>query len=387
MGYSSVGDFIKVTTFVSFFFLLVDFGLNSIFLRDHYHNAETLFGNLTVVRLLLAGLLFIFLVFCAVLLPFNPITGTGYSGIEKIGIVIYAVTLFTQAILLSLNAITQKYLLSKKLIFPDIMSVLVLLGLIVIGISEQKLLIIFIAYPISEVVNATLSLHAIHRVRRLALKSQNLRLFSKKLMAASFPLALMLFLNVIFFRADTLLLTFMRSSTEVGVYGVSYKVFEFLIVFPTFFTASVYAILIQKKDSFIEFKNMIRHYSFILFGIAIVGTIATYLCAPLLLLIKPDFVKSVIPLQILAFSLPFFFLTSLFQWVYILKSKMKFLLLTYGVSMIINILLNVIFIPTYSYYASAVITIVSEGIVLLIMILYFLFLSREKYEKRIGKSR
>jgi O-antigen/teichoic acid export membrane protein len=309
------------------------------------------------------------------------LTGAGYSIPDKIGIAIYGLTLFTQAILLSLNAITQKYLLSKKLIVPDLVSALVLIGIVVMGISQGRLIVVFIAYPISEVIGATLSLHVVNRTRKLALKTTDLRRFSKRIITLSFPLALMLFLNVIFFRADTLLLTFMKTSSDVGVYGVSYKIFELLIVFPTFFTASIYPLLIENRANMPQFIKYIKHYSLLLLGLSIIAAFLTIVLAPLLILLKPEYTLSVVPLQILAYSLPFFFLTSLFQWAYILKNKTMFLVVTYGISMIINIVLNFIFIPHYSYYASAFITVISEGIILFVMTGYFLFLSREKLLK------
>jgi len=52
------------------------------------------------------------------------------------------------------------------------------------------------------------------------------------------------------------------------------------------------------------------------------------------------------------------------MWILIAKKKQMLLLKIYGISMIINIVLDVLFIPTYGYMAAAWITGICEAIVL-----------------------
>jgi O-antigen/teichoic acid export membrane protein len=59
--------------------------------------------------------------------------------------------------------------------------------------------------------------------------------------------------------------------------------------------------------------------------------------------------------------------TSLLQWSLITLGKQKFLLYIYLISAIINVALNLIFIPSFSYLASAVITGVTELLVMVIL--------------------
>jgi O-antigen/teichoic acid export membrane protein len=70
-----------------------------------------------------------------------------------------------------------------------------------------------------------------------------------------------------------------------------------------------------------------------------------------------------LPFRILLLSLPFFFTTSFLQWTLITLGKQKYLMIVYFFSTLLNIVLNVIFIPQFSYVACATITVVSEGIV------------------------
>ena len=56
----------------------------------------------------------------------------------------------------------------------------------------------------------------------------------RSLFIASFPLGLTLLFNVVYFHIDSIILTFTRTSAEVGIYGLAYKIFELPLVLPTF---------------------------------------------------------------------------------------------------------------------------------------------------------
>ena len=198
-------------------------------------------------------------------------------------------------------------------------------------------------------------------------------------MVKSAPLALMLFLNVLYFRVDTFLLALYKSNIDVGAYGFSYKIFEFLIAFPTFLSASIFPILITHKNDNLKFNKKVKSYSVLLLVSAIVLSVIVFLFAPIITVIKPDLTQAVLPLRILSFSLPFFFLTSLFQWVILLRNKVKILIGIYAITMLLNIFLNVLYVPTYSYVAASIITVITEGIVFVLMLLVVTFTKAKNY--------
>jgi O-antigen/teichoic acid export membrane protein len=53
------------------------------------------------------------------------------------------------------------------------------------------------------------------------------------------------------------------------------------------------------------------------------------------------------------------------MWMLIARKQQIILMFIYGISMMINIILNIMFIPTYGTTAAAWITVISEGIVLI----------------------
>ncbi|MDO8270088.1 MAG: polysaccharide biosynthesis C-terminal domain-containing protein, partial [Candidatus Levybacteria bacterium] len=128
---------------------------------------------------------------------------------------------------------------------------------------------------------------------------------------------------------------------------------------------------LQQMNDKRKYVAMFRKYLLLYVGIALIVVPVVLVFSPLIQLFKKEFIYSVGPLQILSLSLPFFFLTSLLQWHFIIRGKIKFLLPLYGGALLLNLTLNFIFIPQYSYYAAAVTTGICEALVFVIMLWYF----------------
>ena len=80
---------------------------------------------------------------------------------------------------------------------------------------------------------------------------------------------------------------------------------------------------------------------------------------------------SVIALQVLIWFLPFSYVNSLTQYVLIAINQQRFITTSFIIATGLNIILNLILIPMYSYVGAAAVTIVSE-VVLLVPFLYCL---------------
>lgn len=198
------------------------------------------------------------------------------------------------------------------------------------------------------------------------------RLFyeGKALFVRSLPLGVTLLFNLIYFRADIFLLTLYRSTEEVGVYGLATKVFELPLTIPIFLMNAVYPILLKLTVKS-EKMEAIKKTLIVLLGLSLVVTLAGFILAPFFILIKEEFIASVVPFRVLLLSLPVFFISSLYMWVFIAEGKRWRLSAIYGSGMILNILLNLIFIPRFGIMAAAVITGVSELYILILLVVTF----------------
>ncbi len=361
LGY---GEFTKVTAFVAFFYLLADAGLNALYLQKDQDNRY--FRDLFWTRVML-GIALVFLVSAVTLfLPYDPRTKIGFSVEVRLGIILYALTILQQAIIYTAGAVFQKKQQFNFSMVANISGSLVSLFCVAIFLLFAKsLLSVLLAFVVGWSVTAFLSL--LWAKQKLLPFSFHWS-FIRALLKESTPLSAMLLINLVYFRADIFLLSFLRPATDVGIYGLSYKFFDFLIAIPTFLSNSLYPLLLHHVNNRQVFYYVISKYFIVFLALSVLIVIPSWFLSPVFSLIKKDFAQAVVPFRILLLSVPFFFMTSFLQWILIAKKKQTFLMWVYFFSAVLNIVLNLVFIPIGSYIASAWITCVSEVAVFFLLL-------------------
>lgn len=361
-GLLGFGDFAKAVNFVGVFALIVDFGLNAVFLQGILTNR--LFRNLLFVRLLLAALVLVVANGISILLPPEQQGSFGFSQSAKLGILVFSFTLLTQAVLITSSSLFQKRQRYDLLVRATTLGSVITLALVMLF----SLLVLPLPMVLSAFVFGTggSCLLALFLTREKVLplfidKKASIRLFSQ-----SVPLAMMLLFNLVYFRADIFILSLLRPTEDVGVYGFSYRFFDFFIAVPLFLSNALYPLLLRERGNK-AFALLVRKYFFVFLAASILIALPAWFAAPLVSFVKSEFAQSVLPFRILLLSLPLFFLTSHLQWVLIAREEQRFLMYAYFFSAALNISLNVVFVPSFSYVASAIITGISEGIVFLLL--------------------
>lgn len=191
--------------------------------------------------------------------------------------------------------------------------------------------------------------------------------FIKITLLAALPLSVVSIFTLIAFRVDTILLSFLKSSVDVGIYSASYRLLEVFLFIPAVFTIAVFPIFSQffvsAKDSLkFTYQKSFKYLTILSLPIA-VGI--TLLAQPIILLIyKSSFLPSVLVLQILIWTIPITFLNYIFGSILPAMNRQNTLLKITFVSMVFNIVLNLLVIPTYSYIGAAVATVLTEAIVI-----------------------
>ncbi len=371
------GEFTTITTFVGLFYLLLDFGLNAIFLQHEITPQR--FLSLFYFRILLALVLIIIVNTIAFLLPDRTVFG-GFTSQTRLGIAIFSLTLLFQSIQLSASSLFQKNLRYDFSLWAtlggSIATCLVIIGFITLSYPLPSLLV---AYGIGAAVTAGLMLYFIKQPLTPITIDKS---FITQITINSLPLGLMLLCNLIYFRIDVMLLSLLRTPIDVGIYGYAYKFFDFFIAVPLFLSNSLYPLLLQSSKNSQKFLLVIRKYMPIFIGLSFLIVIPAWILAPLIAWVRPEFIESVSPFRILLLSLPFFFATSLLQWVLITLKQQKYLFYIYAISTVFNILLNIWFIPVASYHASAIITGVSEALVFGLLVVKFMWAQKNMQHGR-----
>ncbi len=366
------GEFIKILTFVSYFYIMADFGLNAVVVKQLEEKVDNkyLLGNLLGLRMAIS----LVLIFVAVsLLAFLPQgVNQGFTPVVRIGIIIGSLTILTQSIITTTNAYFQKTLRYDKSVLAAALGYLLSFLLAYIFASSQApIFLLALAYVSGGVLTVAVSFWLLPE----KIIPQFDFFYWRSIFVKSLPLGLTLILNLVYFKADSFILTLLRSTEEVGVYGLAYKFFETALVFPTFFMNSMYPVFLAKlKIRREDFLVIFKKSGVVLVFSSLLITAALYVFAPLLINFTSgpkslDFIGATGALRVLSLSLPFFFISSFLMWFLITHDKQKILVPIYTLSMFLNVVLNLVLIPVYGYMAAAVTTLMTEAFVTILLLL------------------
>lgn len=359
-GVDGYGAFTQVTAYIALFYLIVDFGLNAIYIQKD--QSYSYFRDLLGVRILFAFFLVIIVNLLAFVLPYNAQTNIGFSPLLRFSILVCSLTIVTQAVMTTAAAVFQNKLQYHLLLKANIAGSLITFVFVLLAILfSLSLAFLLGAFVIGGIVTGILAVYWTgQKIFPLHMDTQ----FIKGLVTESLPLGLMLIFNLIYFRSDVLLLSLFQSATDVGIYGLAFRFFDFLIALPLFLSNSLYTTLLAEQEFEKTSRKRLRYIGLFFFlGVLIV--IPCWFFAPLITLVQHDFEPAILPFRVLLLSLPIFFMTNILQWVLITQKQLKYLMFVYGIATIANVFFNLLFIPLYSYMASAIITGVLEGCILL----------------------
>lgn len=395
-GAQGYGDFTKITTFVAFFYLLVDFGLNAVYQRglttdgrqqiisskqETINSKQKTVNNnakpewITLLGMRVVGGATLMFLSIAVLAFLPQSNADGYTGLVRLGIILFSPTILIQGLIVSANAIFQKHLrydLASLAIAAGNIVTVILVMLAVYGLSSRVGILgvttsLLFGLGVTGVVSYVLARRLEHPAHITFDRKTATSLFR-----AALPLGITLLFNQVYFRIDSIILALTRSTVEVGLYGLAYKMFELPLVLPTFFMNAVYPLLlVQQRTKDVgrrtyETKKLLKKSGIILCLMSVVLSLTFWFAAPLLIVVRPEFEGSVPLLRVLTLGLPFFFLSSLMMWTLIALGKQMVLAVIYGSLMMVTVLLDILVIPTYGAIGAAWITVGSEGVVLLI---------------------
>lgn len=190
--------------------------------------------------------------------------------------------------------------------------------------------------------------------------------FWKVTMITALPLSLVSIFSVIAFRIDTVMLSLIKGTIAVGWYSASYRLMEVLLFLPGVFTTAIFPVFssfyVSSRDSLkFSYQKSIKYLTIISLPIA-VGT--TFLSNEIIMLIYSNsFAPSIIILQILIWTIPITFLNYIFGSILPAMDKQTVLLKITFISMVSNVVLNLIFIPRFSYLGAAVVTVLTEMLI------------------------
>ncbi|RJR14798.1 hypothetical protein C4579_04225 [Candidatus Microgenomates bacterium] len=368
LGAEHFGVYTQVVSYIWLFFLLVDFGLNPLFIRETNDQAKftSQAPSFVAVRLLLGFTAALLAVAGAWLLTlfFDQFTPLFWSASVVAILSIFGFTLQQNAL-----AMLQRKLSFVAAIVLQVVAVITTFSitalLLITSLApDTQVMVALTAFSAGLLLSGVISGWLVWHETRWRVHLNTKKLSYWLMMSA--PLGLVLFINLLYFRIDVWILTMYRSTAELGAYALSYKFFEFAISLPTLSMQAAFPQLIQATG--VVQKRIHRQLMISFFIVSLFVASGLFLGAPFLTLIKGEYSQAIVPLQILSLSVPIFFVTSPLMWDYIASGKQQKLLPIYALGLISNVVLNLLLIPQFGALAAAATTGLSELIILLAII-------------------
>ncbi len=365
LGREGFGQYTTIITFLSFFAIMADLGLTLVtvqLISRPGADEDRILGNLLGLRLVSAVIFIGLAPLSVIFLPYDPLI--------KTGVAVTALAFFFIAMNQVLVGLFQKNLRMDKVSIAEVVSrAVLLLGVIAAVRLERGLLGVMAAMVLANAVSFFLHyLFSLNFARiRLRFDLETWR----QIITKSWPLAVTIVFNLIYLKADTLLLSLVKRPSqigiiaEVGIYGAAYKVIDVLITFPFMFSGLILPVLTARwaggKPR--DFKNTLQAAFNVMVIMAIPLAVgAQFTAEKIMVLVAGDeFTASGPVLRILILAALFIFLGNIFAHAIIAVDKQRRIIGAYIFTAVTAVIGYLLFIPRFSYFGAAWVTVYSEA--------------------------
>ncbi|TAK30037.1 MAG: hypothetical protein EPO21_20015 [Chloroflexota bacterium] len=374
LGPEGVGKYTLAVVLIGYFYIFTDFGLGTLLTREVAKDravARGLLGHTLALRLWLV-------IACTPILL--AVVGVyrwqlGMTNDTALAVLLLAASMLPSGANSALSAAFNGF---EKMEFPAFVTILtnvLRVGLGVAALVAGYGIVGLAATTIVVNLSTTITLYILVRRELFTPGWRHNRRAEWSMVRTAFPLMINNFLSTIFFRIDVLLLSVLSgagANVAIGWYSTAYKFIDGLNFIPSLFTLALFPVMSRYADSAPD--SLLRTYRVALKVLLIIGlpiTIGTTVTADkiILLVFGQEYAPSALALQVLIWFLPFSFVNSVTQYVLIAVNRQRFLTGAFVIGAAFNILANAIAIPLFGYLGAAVVTILSE-IVLMVPFMY-----------------
>lgn len=358
LGQNGFGEYTVIITFVSFLAILADLGLTLVtvqMISQPNVDEEKIMSNLLGLRLVSAVL---FLGIAPLIIFIFP-----YTQIVKLGTLIVSISFFFVALNQVLIGLFQKKLSMDKVSIAEVVNRIVLLvGVILVAHYNLGLLNILKIMVASTLVNFLMLYYYARQFVLIKLKF-DFKVWWK-IMHKSWPLAITVGFNLIYLKTDTIILSLIKTPGDVGLYGAAYKIIEVLVTLPFIFAGIALPTLTfyWAKKNYEKFNNALQKSFDAMVILCLPMMIGIqFIAKPIMQLVGgKEFIESGPILQILIIACGVIFLQIMSAHAIIAINKQKQIIWAYVFTAITAFIGYLIFIPKYSYFGAAWVTVYSE---------------------------
>jgi len=363
LGKDGFGLYATALAFLSLFGALGDWGLPQITamkIAKPKANEKKIIANVMGLRLSISVAI---LLITPIIVPFLP-----YNYELKVAIVIIAASYTLSSLYQVLIGMFQKRLEMDKVTGAELVGKIIQVALIFLGVYFHWNFYLIVG---TLFVNMLMNFLFVFLLSRRFIKF-NLEFdfkYWKILLKQSIPLGMATALTFVYFRSNTILLSIMRPPEDVGIFGAAQKVIENISFFPGMIvglTMPLFSYYLVKDKT--KFKFLVNQNYKIFFILTVPLVIGGLLLSDkiIYLIAGPDFIKSILVLQIGLFTLALIFFGTLFMNILIAAQLQKTIFWALLACAIFSVLGNLFFIPRFpdnAYLVPAIIAVLTEILV------------------------
>ena len=366
LGTSGFGILSFAISFVSILSIFLDFGMQTYIVRViSRDNSQTndYFQKIIPIKIILA---IIVLVFVIMFLYF-----TGRSDL----VINISIIITLEFVFLSMNnfiyGIFQAY---EKLEYQSIATVINAIILLVLtlmvmfldlgiyGMAFAYLIAIFFAF-----------IYILYQLFSSKLVTPHFTFdweFSKNLLKCALPFGLMSVFYSIYFTIDMTMMGYLSTDAAVGLYNASYKIITLLTTFYYIYPQVIFPVMSRlfndSKDLLrLSYEKSIKYLLLIILPICV--GIIIYAIPLMSLIYGNQYSDAGSIMTVLIFTIPFLFVNGASTVAMNSSDDEMEVTKIYAVAALVNVILNLILIPEYSYMGAAAATVISEIVVCILM--------------------
>ena len=360
LGQENYGRYNYAYAFVGLFQVLAFFGTHQILIRETARDKEKAglyFGNLLIIKLVLTAITMALILFAANLRGFSPEDRLIiYICAAEMMIRIYANA--NVAVFRAFQRMEYEFLL----LFID--RSVALIGILLVIYFRLGLIAVFLAFLASAVMRGIVSFSiSLTKFVKPRLELQ----FSlwKYFLAAAMPIGMSLGIRRIYERQGTVILEGTRNIAEVGLFAGALRIYQLTNLAASSLVGALFPIFSELATSSAE--RLIKVYQtglkfLLLLSLPICGVIIFWADDLTRVILGPEFVKTSMALRILAPAIILSFLGYLSSSLLRSADQQGKDTMNWGLSLMINLLLNLLLTPRYGFTGTALALLISEAI-------------------------
>lgn len=362
LGAAGYGAYVTAFAWLQVAFILVDFGLQMTavtLIADPRRDARRMLSNLMGLRLSSA--------IAMAVLAAGGVWLSGYPLAVKQSVAILAAVFVCADIIAVLTGLFQQRLTMARAAAAEIAGKLAMLaGVAAIAAAGGGLLPMVAATAAAALLHAALLWTWARRILPFTLRFE--WTVWRDIFTATWPLALTIALNLIYFKMDTVILSWYRNAAEVGWYGAPYRILELCINLGYLFLGLVLPLLTKAAaaNDRTRFAALLQRS----FDVMVASTVplvvgGALLAEPLMALIAgPSFAASGPILAVLLVATSSILLAAVFGYGIVALGQQRRMIPFYAGNAACALAAYLIFIPRFGALAAAWLTVASETAIL-----------------------